>query len=45
MGLWKRHPAYNGLRIELFTNGMSDELIGTSFTKRVGRKMPPFRVA
>ena len=37
-GLWKRHPAFNGLRIELFTNGMSDELIGTSFTKMVSEK-------
>jgi len=38
LGLWTRHPQYNGLRIELFTNGTCDELLGTTFTKMVSEQ-------
>ena len=38
LGLWERHPNYNGLRIELFTDGTTDNLLGTSFTKMVSEK-------
>jgi hypothetical protein len=38
LGLWTRHPQYNGLRIELFTNGTCDEILGTTFTKMVSEQ-------
>ena len=38
LGLWTRHPQYNGLRIELFTNGTCDGLLGTTFTKMVSEQ-------
>lgn len=35
LGLWKKHPSYNGLYIELFVNGTCDALMGSTFTKIV----------
>ena len=38
LGMWTRHPALNGLRVELFTNGTCDEILGTTFTKMVSEQ-------
>lgn len=38
LGMWVRHPALNGLRVELFTNGTCDEILGTTFTKMVSEQ-------
>ena len=38
LGLWTRHPQFNGLRVELFTNGTCDEILGTTFTKMVSEQ-------
>lgn len=35
LGLWKKHPSYNGIFIEFFVNGTCDAIMGSTFTKIV----------
>lgn len=38
LGLWKRHPSLNGLRVELLMDGTNDTMLGASFTKIISER-------